>query len=233
MSYIGTNKVGKMYLGSTTIGKAYLGEDLVYDSTGGGSVTPSYTALNYIKFTGSQWILTDYCPNPKTHLVIDMQFEDNGNANVGNGGNQWIGCYNNTVGAFRSNFGDNPWQYSHLFYWFEKPYVSTAWSREYGSNVYNRSTFTYLNNKVTFQGLDTTTETKTTTQDGCLTLGVNETITTIFNRHNLKIFSMKIYEDNVLLHEYLPKTDGTNNGLYDTVTDTFITSQTATNLVGG
>ena len=52
MSYIGTNKVGKMYLGSTAIGKAYLGDDLVYDSAGG-SVTPvlpdGYAQLDYVQ----------------------------------------------------------------------------------------------------------------------------------------------------------------------------------------
>ena len=32
MSYIGTNKIGKMYLGSTEIAKAYLGNDLVYQN---------------------------------------------------------------------------------------------------------------------------------------------------------------------------------------------------------
>ena len=218
------DKVSGELFGNNGSGSFILGNDI--------EVTPvsTYTSLSYIKFTGSQWILTDYHPNPKTHLVIDMQFENNGNLYNGTG-NQWIGCYNNTVGAFLSNFGGNASQYYQLFYWFEKPYVSSTWTASYGS-IFNRSTFTYLNNKVTFQGVNTTTETKTTTQDGCLTLGVNETITTIFDRHNLKIFSMKIYEDNVLLHEYLPKTDGTNNGLYDTVTDTFITSQTATNLVG-
>jgi hypothetical protein len=30
MSYIGTNKIGKMYLGGTEIAKAYLGSNLIY-----------------------------------------------------------------------------------------------------------------------------------------------------------------------------------------------------------
>ena len=224
------DRVSRQLIGNAGSGDFALGDD----SAGGGSVTPSYTALNYIKFTGSQWILTDYCPNPKTHLVIDMQFEANGNAGVGNGGNQWIGCYNNTVGNFSANFGGGVGQYGQIFYWFENPYVSAMWNGDYGNNVYNRSTFTYLNNKVTFQGINTNTETKTTTQDGYLTIGINNSLTTVFNRHNLKIFSMKIYEDNVLLHEYYPKqrnSDGVN-GLHDIVTDTFITSQTETNLIG-
>lgn len=54
MSYIGTNKVGKMYLGSTAISKAYLGEDLVFDASDGATpVTPvlpvGYTQLDYVQ----------------------------------------------------------------------------------------------------------------------------------------------------------------------------------------
>lgn len=37
MSYIGTNKVGKMYLGGTAIGKAYLGDNLVFGTSSGQS----------------------------------------------------------------------------------------------------------------------------------------------------------------------------------------------------
>lgn len=60
MSYIGTNKVGKMYLGSTAIGKAYLGSDLVYDSAGGGTtpVLPYDAEIEYLQTSGTQYIDT-------------------------------------------------------------------------------------------------------------------------------------------------------------------------------
>lgn len=60
MSYIGTNKVGKMYLGSTAIGKAYLGSDLVYDSAGGGTtpVLPYDAEIEYLQTSGTQYINT-------------------------------------------------------------------------------------------------------------------------------------------------------------------------------
>ena len=59
MSYIGTNKVGKMYLGDTAIGKAYLGEDLVYDSAGGETPVLPYDAeIEYLQSSGTQYINT-------------------------------------------------------------------------------------------------------------------------------------------------------------------------------
>lgn len=42
MSYLGTNKIGKMYLGSTAIGKAYLGSDLVFQQGGSQPVMIPY-----------------------------------------------------------------------------------------------------------------------------------------------------------------------------------------------
>lgn len=64
MSYIGTNKIGKMYLGGTAIGKAYLGDDLVYDSSGGGTtpVLPYDTEIEYLQSTGAQYINTGIKP---------------------------------------------------------------------------------------------------------------------------------------------------------------------------
>lgn len=236
MSHIGTNNIGKMYLGGIAIGKAYLGSDLVYDSAGGGSVTPSYTELNYIKFTGSQWILTDYYPNPNSNVIIDMQFEANGNADGGTGmGNAWIGTYGSEPASrFYANFGGSANQYNEIFYWMQGGYVSQIWSQKY-NNFYNRSIWTYLNNVVTFQGISKTTETKTGTCQYPLIFGRGAgTSGIVFNRHNLYVYSLTIKENNVTLHQYLPKqrdSDGVN-GLYDTVTHTFITSQTATNLVG-
>lgn len=59
MSYIGTNKVGKMYLGSTAIGKAYLGDDLVYQKTGAqtGYVTSGLVFhLDGEDATTAQWV---------------------------------------------------------------------------------------------------------------------------------------------------------------------------------
>lgn len=42
MSYLGTNKIGKMYLGSTAIGKAYLGNNLVFQQGGAQPVMIPY-----------------------------------------------------------------------------------------------------------------------------------------------------------------------------------------------
>ena len=71
MSYIGSNKLGKMYLGSTAIGKAYLGSDLVYDSAGGGQVLPYDAEIEYLQTTGTQYIDTGIVSG--TNIVAEIK----------------------------------------------------------------------------------------------------------------------------------------------------------------
>ena len=195
------------------------------------------TALTYIKSTTTQYLVTNYFPNPNTHIEIDMQFEANANQNVGSGvNNAWLGSNGTpTNGAFRTNINSDANQYDLIMYWFEKGYVATTWTGVYSDKIYTRSTWVYKNDKVTFNGVQTTTETKTTTQDKELTLfGQYNAGDAPFQRHNLKLWSVKISENDVLLHEYLPYqriSDG-ENGLYDTVTGDFFTSETQDNFVG-
>ena len=47
MSYIGTNKIGKMYLGDTEIAKAYLGSNLVYQNKQAQRVTVTFQLSSY------------------------------------------------------------------------------------------------------------------------------------------------------------------------------------------
>ena len=105
MSYIGTNKVGKMYLGSTAIGKAYLGNDLVYDSAGG-SVTPvlpdGYAQLDYVQGitrvistnispVNSQWEFDVVCDSSTTsnEVIICTGFGYGGQFAAACGNGKW------------------------------------------------------------------------------------------------------------------------------------------------
>lgn len=82
MSYIGTNKVGKMYLGDTAIGKAYLGEDLVYDSAGGGQVLPYDAEIEFLQSSGTQYIDTGIKPTTNTRVVLECSnLRQSGNEN--------------------------------------------------------------------------------------------------------------------------------------------------------
>lgn len=81
MSYIGTNKVGKMYLGSTAIGKAYLGDDLVFDGIGGTTPVLPYDAeIEYLQASGTQYIDTGINGQAVTRFVVNGYcYANNGN----------------------------------------------------------------------------------------------------------------------------------------------------------
>ena len=69
MSYIGTNKIGKMYLGGTEIAKAYLGSNLVYQNK------PYDAEVEYLESTRTQYIDTQVTPNQD--LVIEIKWKNN------------------------------------------------------------------------------------------------------------------------------------------------------------
>lgn len=232
MIKLGETGIEKLYLGETEIVKAYLGESLVYDAGGSPTPpTPTYTDLFFVKLTGSQYILIDYQPSPDSKIEIDMQFEPNANTPSTSANNGIFAMYNDTSeGRFTCNFGGNASQYNSINYWFQGGYVSETWVGNY-TNIFNRGTWVYQNNQVSFLGVTTTTETKTTTQNGQLVIGANANLSKIFNRNDLKIYSIKLYTNNILLHNLVPRTDGTHVGLYDTITDEFIYSSSGTELV--
>lgn len=66
MSYLGTNKIGKMYLGSTAIGKAYLGNNLVFQQ---GGVQP--VMIPYIRGgADGSYIDTGITPDNTTKVIV-------------------------------------------------------------------------------------------------------------------------------------------------------------------
>lgn len=74
MSYLGTNKIGKMYLGSTEIAKAYLGSDLVYKKK---PALPYDAEVEYLQFTGTQGIDTGIVVGENDVIEIDIKFIKN------------------------------------------------------------------------------------------------------------------------------------------------------------
>jgi hypothetical protein len=69
MSYLGTNKIGKMYLGSTEIAKAYLGSDLVYKKQ---PALPYDAEIEYLESTGTQYIDTGISCNADYTIYVEF-----------------------------------------------------------------------------------------------------------------------------------------------------------------
>jgi hypothetical protein len=61
-------------------------------------------------------------------------------------------------------------------------------------------------------------------------LGVYRTAGKIFNYGRMIVFGLKVYESNVLTHDFVPKKFSSFVGFYDNLTGAFVSSQTSTEL---
>lgn len=81
------------------------------------------------------------------------------------------------------------------------------------------------NNKVDFLGITRELAPKTTNQDGNMFIfglnNIRKGTTNYFKRYDMKLYGCKIYEDEVLIKDFVPAKLGNKIGLYDNVSKKF------------
>lgn len=196
------------------------GNNLIYYDkefwTGKSTSLPSeYEKVKYIKSTRTQYIDTGYMPTPNTELELDLKFDGNFSKS---GSPTFVG----TTGDLGSSFS--------IFF-------STGSKGEYNSinivtdkslhlNAYENSIL-FVRNKIKmksglFEYVDTMSiANKTLNNDTTLCLfGDNQKgVFEAFGVYDMVVYGAKIYEDGVLLRDFIPcirKGDGVA-GLYDIV----------------
>lgn len=203
-----------------------------------------YQDITAVKFTRQQKVITDIYPGPNTRIEIDMKFDG-----------EYLDCSSGTGRSYvlfgttddenynpKKVFRGNTGQLSQmqdaattlsLFIWAETGYVNTTYEIKVAkTNWKNRSTLILdmVNHQASFNGASVAVPTKTTTMQTPMMFGSNPGSVNPFGFNEIILYSIKHYEDNVLTHEYLPKTLAGIAGLYDTKTETFITSETSVEL---
>lgn len=196
-----------------------------------------FTPVEYIEFDGNQYLTTAVYIRTDSKLVIDMQFIKNANERSTTANNAWISSSPDTSN-FSINFGGSSGQYADWFVWAGN--TATVSGGVGTSRLYARSTFTYnaSTGKVIYQtqGVSGTATYSPGVQTKNLTdpirLGINRLNTKIFNRHNLRIYSLKMYDgNNNLVNDMIPGVFNNNAGLYDQITQTWHTSGTNFNFI--
>lgn len=185
--------------------------------------------LAYIQSTGTQYIDTLYKPRTNTILEMDIQFVENENTHnvnlIQGYENDFFGTVNGDS-IFAANFGGSSSQYKEIFYWNDKPYKAGAKVCSYNyTNITNRSVMLIQNNKVDFLGVTKELVPKSTNNDVNMALfGATvkqEGKITCFKRYDLKLYGCKIYEDGILIKDFIPAKLGSKIGLYDNVSKKF------------
>lgn len=182
--------------------------------------------LEYIESTGTQVIVTDYYPNPKTKIVADIQLFENGNTLLGaTSMNSPFGTYEE-YSTFYFNHGDSNnnisnattfWIWNNISYAAGGKIISCG---PYGiDKITQRDNLTISSNNFSFLGKSVALNTKTTISSIPFSMFGRSTNGNFkaYNRFNMRLFSLQIYEDDVLVRDYIPVRIGNVGYMYDLV----------------
>ena len=202
-------------------------------------VVESLVRLSAVKLTGTQWMQTDYYPNPNTRFEFDCKFIKNTYSSTGTGSNSGfflmckdtsassVFCFNN--GQYFSGQTGN--QVFSIYAWVEHPYTNNG---PIYNHVYlneqafcQRGVMSYSNGSISFLGSTWTTETRTSVSDHPLCIGYNPNNGGIYGNFDLEIYELKIYNGTTLVYDFKPVSKNGIAGLFDDASGTFLSSETA------
>lgn len=215
MSYIGTNKVGKMYLGSTAIGKAYLGEDLVYDSAGG-SVTPvlPYDAqVEYLQSSGTQYIDTGINAQSVRRFIVSGYCYVNGTNNTQLLGGEGQGA-STFFGARVSS--ETHWYCTSSGSGLGDPTHRSIIDATINSTSSQTGTLTDLTNNTTYNFTSFGSASWSFPNTNLLLFGGYSTR----RSHNARCYSLQIYTSSGLVRDFIPVRVGQVGYMYDKISGT-------------
>lgn len=190
-----------------------------------------YTRLDYIKSTGTQYIILDYKAKTNTEIRLDIQFVGNENQQLSSesGNVNIVGReVANDNNVFNINFSASSYN-TELIYWLDKIHSSggAIKSKSY-SSVTSRSTMTVKSGSATFQNqtIEVATKTSDNTENMVLLGNFNTTQNKVvaFNRYDAKVYGFQIYEGETLVRNFVPYKKNNEAGLYDLVNNKFYTS---------
>lgn len=224
------NAIGVM-LGSQEAEALYIGSNLIWQQS---SPLPYDAEIEYIESTGTQYINTLYHINPNTSFDWDVCFcMNNKTDNSSALNNGFIGVdATESYYTFSWNFGSTREQYNTIYYWCRSKYgVSMGpkgtepgttviqrtfnYSNLFENNFENRTTIHYENQQVTmFESNIQTLECIHTFNSNLL---IHGNASGAFDRMNLRTHSLKLYDNNVLIRDFIPVRVGQIGYMYDKV----------------
>ena len=221
MSYIGTNKLGKIFLGTTAIGKAYLGTDLVFQT--GPSLPAGYTRLQYVGTDSRAYVDTGVAGAKDLEVSV-----------------KWYAGTYVQYGAVYGNYMDESHKVNRAILngtttLFVAGGDNLAMSVG-GSSIGAVHTLTVTKTVATLDGRDTNIA-ASSQQDNTtnICLGSRMANPPTFRDIGLRIYSFSIKKAGELVINYIPcKRDSDSvAGFYDMVSESFVPSSTSTPFTAG
>ena len=214
-----------------------LWEPKTYTVTLDDNLLPSgYQRVEYIESTGTQYIDTGYVPKINTKLELDLSFNGDSKQISTYGGSSVIfGVYDDLgQSTFEINFGATSDNYLHP--WFNKQYRVDGTESEhfYISNDIrnNRNKMIIENGNITYGSVSQTITPKSSDNTSSMYLfgnngysynPIGNISTGPFTQFNMRVYDMKMYENNLLVRHYVPCINEATNkaGLYEVVNGVF------------
>lgn len=227
MSYVGTNKIGKMYLGGTEIAKAYLGSNLVFQKGGG----PAPGLVPYIRGGGNgSYIDTGITADNTTRVIV---WARNFNPGVGSSGYTWFfgsrdaGMTNQfgVYGCITTRTGNIGGLYGGEFF-----YSGDAFKR---MSHYHKYELDGNILKVDDEVVATATASTFSNENTICLFGIKSGGTVSVSALPIDICACKIYKGGVLVRDYTAFDDEQSVGLYDSVSETLFTNAGSGSLAYG
>lgn len=179
---------------------------------------PPYTSLSYIHLDGQAFLITDYVPNKNTHVVMDAN----------------VTYQNDTYAFFGSREGKSSYSYilwylkSHFRYDYGKSNGSSSDMTNFGGRhtiETDKNTFSIDNQQLVATSNYNSINVSRVLAIGSVYSGSSNADSNGYDTRRLiaDIYSFKIYEDTVLLRNYIPvKMDTGEIGLYDLINKNFL-----------
>lgn len=187
----------------------------------------SYTELTYIESTGTQWINTGVLPTNNTKVDLDFSFTSNTVSNK-----TWV-------------FGSREtWQSKGFYFGVASDTMGRGWWGQYGSantgelsarSDTNRHILSFSKN-VYLDGVlvKTFTDNLTTPYANIALFGSFEGSVTTASASSQRIYGCKIYENNVLIKDFIPVKDPNNVVcLYDKISNTYFYNEGSGTFIAG
>ena len=182
-----------------------------------GQTVKEYTNLAYIQANGTQWLDTGYTPNDNTKIIIELSDIVNSNETAIFGANT----------TWKEN--------SYLLYCLGSEAMNWTYNGPITvtSDLTSKHTITMYRSTVILDGSTVSTDTQINSS------AVNSTLTLFSipggqHRSSYKLYSFKIYENDILIKNYIPVKDTSNVVcLYDTINKQYIYNQGTNEFIAG
>lgn len=209
-----------------TIADSKVGKTVIYGAseTGDGRLPSGYTELEYIESTGTQYIDTGFVPNDKTRATLDFE----------------IGEISSTVGMFGSRQSSSGSYADSYCVWgisgnkIRSDFGETR-NQSFDVSVNVRHSVDKNGNATFLDGVEKVVASESSFESPeTMVLFAVKSGTSVSNFSSFKFVSMKVYDDGLLVRDYVPcKDKGGQVGLYDLANSEFYGNRGSGSFVAG